>query len=321
MKTLLAPRASTLLYELLQARQAWGRFLLPANICPIVPLTFLKAGAAFEFVDIAAGSLAMDLDQIWDKLRREDVTWGGLLYGHTYGDPDTPEDFFKAVKEAWPHLLLIDDRCLCVPDLLPRAQQSADVALYSTGYAKVVDLGFGGYAFARDEVRHRHSLLPFDRADLVALEADYKASIAGSRPFQYRDSNWLETDAELPTWDDYARRLSAAIRDSLEHRQKINAVYNSAIPVDLRLPERFQLWRYNVRHDRAEGLFRAISSAGLFASRHYASLVGIFGSGIGVNSAALAGGILNLFNDFHYTVDMAERTARIVSGTDGLHAG
>jgi hypothetical protein len=68
-------------------------------------------------------------------------------------------------------------------------------------------------------------------------------------------------------------------------------------------------------------LWRSISSAGLFASRHYASLVGIFGSGIGVNSAALAGSILNLFNDFHYTVDMAERTARIVAATDGSHAG
>ena len=93
------------------------------------------------------------------------------------------------------------------------------------------------------------------------------------------------------------------------------------IPVELRLPERFQLWRYNVRHVAAERLLQGFTSTGLFASRHYASLVGILGSGIGVNSAALAGNILNLFNDFHYTVDMAERTARIVSRTDGLYAG
>jgi hypothetical protein len=39
-----------------------------------------------------------------------------------------------------------------------------------------------------------------------------------------------------------------------------------------------------------------------------------------VNSAALAGSILNLFNDFHYTVGMAERTASIVSGLEESHA-
>jgi hypothetical protein len=320
MKTLLAPRASTLIYEFLRAREAPGAFLLPANICPIVPITFLKAGMPFEFVDIAPDSLGMDLDQVWDRLRRENAAWEGLLYSHTYGDPDTPDDFFKVVKDAWPHLLLIDDRCLCVPDLLPRESQAADVALYSTGYAKVVDIGFGGYAFARDNVPHRRGSLPFDREALVALENGYKGAITGSHPFQYRDSNWLETDANLPAWDDYAGRLSAAIPDSLAHRREINAVYNSAIPVELQLPARFQLWRYNVRDVRAERLLRAISSAGLFASRHYASLVGILGSGIGVNSAALAGNILNLFNDFHYTVGMAERTASIVSGLDGPHA-
>jgi hypothetical protein len=263
----------------------------------------------------------MDLDQVWDKLRLAEFEWGGLLYGHTYGDPDTPEDYFRTIKESWPHLLLIDDRCLCVPDLVPPAAQAADVALYSSGYAKIVDIGYGGYAFAREDVPCRHISLPFDRADLSALEAACKSSIAASRPFQYRDSDWLETDAHLPAWDDYAQRVSAAIAASLAHRREINAVYNSMIPVELRLPERFQLWRYNLRHLEAERLLDAVSSAGLFASRHYASLAGIFGSGIGVNSAALAASILNLFNDFHYTVDMAERTARIISRTDGSHAG
>jgi hypothetical protein len=321
MKTLLAPRASTLLYELLRAREASAPFLLPANICPIVPITFLKAGVPFEFVDIAPGSLGMDLDQVWDRLRQNDGDRGGLLYGHTYGDPDTPWEFFRALKESWPHLLLIDDRCLCEPDLVPREEPAVDVTLYSTGYAKIVDIGFGGYAFAGDYVSHRHISLPFTRADLTALEAGYKASLAESRPYRYHDSNWLETDSQLPTWDDYAGRFSAAIPESLAHRTEINAVYNSMVPVELRLPERFQVWRYNVRHVAAEHLLQSISAAGLFASRHHASLAGIFGSGIGVNAAALAGSILNLFNDFHYTLDMAERTARIVSGMDGSHAG
>ena len=36
------------------------------------------------------------------------------------------------------------------------------------------------------------------------------------------------------------------------------------------------------------------------------------GSGGGKNARELAGHVINLFNDQHYTLDMAERTAEIV---------
>ena len=48
-------RASTILHNLLRASSQHRPWLLPANVCPIVPLTFLKAGCEFEFVvDIVA---------------------------------------------------------------------------------------------------------------------------------------------------------------------------------------------------------------------------------------------------------------------------
>ena len=46
-------RASTVLYNLLRSRRDRRPFLLPANVCPIVPLTFRRAGHAFRLVDIA----------------------------------------------------------------------------------------------------------------------------------------------------------------------------------------------------------------------------------------------------------------------------
>ncbi len=57
-----------------------------------------------------------------------------------------PAGSLKEIKENHPDLLLIDDRCLCVPDLEPDLSSPAEVILYSTGYGKIVDLGFGGYA-------------------------------------------------------------------------------------------------------------------------------------------------------------------------------
>jgi hypothetical protein len=58
-----APRASAILYNLLKSQDNTDPWLLPANICPIVPLTFFKAGVPFELVDISAENLHMDLEQ------------------------------------------------------------------------------------------------------------------------------------------------------------------------------------------------------------------------------------------------------------------
>ena len=69
METVIAPRASTILYDLLVSMRDRRTFLLPANICSIVPLTFLKAGTPFEFVDISPETLHMDLEQVQTSLR------------------------------------------------------------------------------------------------------------------------------------------------------------------------------------------------------------------------------------------------------------
>ncbi len=94
----------------------------------------------------------MDLEQAEGRLERG--SYGGVLYAHTYGEPSTPVEFFQSIKSKYPTLLLVDDRCLCIPDLDPSDEQFADVALYSTGYAKIADLGFGGYAFLKDDLAY-----------------------------------------------------------------------------------------------------------------------------------------------------------------------
>src|SRR5258706_6738356 len=134
-----APRASAILYQMLVSQQQKQTWLLPANICPIVPITFMKARVPFELVDISATNLHMDLEQAEGLVKRRKV--GGLLYAHTYGDASTPDDFFQALKSINPELTIIDDRALCIPEF--EVSSSADVVLYSTGYAKIVELGFG----------------------------------------------------------------------------------------------------------------------------------------------------------------------------------
>jgi hypothetical protein len=310
MKTILAPRASAILYNLLLGQTDKRGFLLPANICPIVPLTFFKAGTPFEFVDISTHTLHMDLKRVQRRLREE--KFGGLLYAHTYGDPSTPQEALREIKRDHPDLLLIDDRCLCVPDLETDAFSAADVILYSTGYAKIVDQGFGGFAYLTEHLTYQPHSLPFSPQDLETVEKTYKRNIEAREPYSFNDSNWLQTDADIPAWTEFTERVRTAKEKSIAHRRAINSVYNSLIPPALCLSEPYQLWRFNLRVPDKKKTLAALFDAQLFASSHYASLAGIMGGGMCTAAQQLAGEVINLFNDIHYTPEMAERTAQIV---------
>lgn len=313
MKTILAARASAILYNLLSDKNDGRAFLLPANICPIVPITFFKAGKPFEFVDISARTLHMDLEQAEGRIKTG--KYGGLLYAHTYGDLSTPQDFFKGIKKKYPDLLVIDDRCLCIPDLVPDPSSAADVTLYSTGYGKIVDQEHAGFAYLSEDLIYQSHVLPFDRLDLEELEKNYKRSIEARELYSYSDSAWLQTDSDLPAWPEFAERVRAAKESCIAHRRAVNAVYNSLIPSGLGLSEQYQLWRFNLRLPDKKKTLDAIFDAHLFASSHYACLAGIVGMGKCPAAEQLASEVINLFNDTHYTLEMAERTVKIVSGS------
>ena len=55
-----ARRASAILYRMLRGMTDARPFLLPANVCPVVPETFVAAGRPLERIDIEEESLAMD---------------------------------------------------------------------------------------------------------------------------------------------------------------------------------------------------------------------------------------------------------------------
>jgi hypothetical protein len=61
-----------------------------------------------------------------------------------------------------------------------------------------------------------------------------------------------------------------------------------------------------------EVILRAIFDAGLFASSHYATLVGILGEGSAAHAEALASEVLNLFNDHHFDREKAEQVCSVI---------
>ncbi len=308
MKTILAPRASAILYNLLVSQKQTKPWLLPANICPIVPITFMKAQVPFEFVDISPESLHMDLDQAEARIMTRE--FGGLLYAHTYGEESTLDDFFTQVKSLNPDLLIVDDRCLCIPKF--DIESLADVVLFSTGYAKIVELEFGGYAFLQDDVKYQPTSLPFHLHSLEELEKNYKFAVQNRSRFDYQDSDWLMTDLDMPSWDEYRQTVEAKLEASLAHRKTLNKIYSARLPKDIQLPEKYQTWRFNIRVKNKKRMMEEIFASGLFASSHYASLAGIMSDGRAPVAESLAEDVINLFNDHHFTVEMAERVCALV---------
>ena len=310
MQIVQVPRASAILYYLLKGQADANPWLLPANICPIVPITFFKAGVPFEFVDISAETLHMDLERAEGRLERG--LYGGVLYAHTYGEPSTPNEFFQSVKSRYPGLMLVDDRCLCVPDLDLPHELFADVVLYSTGYAKIADLSFGGYAFLKDDLDYHSVRLPFNSLAYEEIERGYKQAIQDRTPYVYTDSDWLQTDADLPAWYDYRQQIEDGVQASLQHRSAINEIYADRLPAEIQCPPEYQTWRFNLRLKNKEQILEAIFAYGAFASSHYASLAGIMTPGQCPQAESLADEIINLFNDHYFDPQKAEGVCAVI---------
>lgn len=304
-------RASTVLYNYLIANQFSGIFLLPANVCPIVPITFLKAKIPFEMVDISSFTLAMDEELVHEKLKVGKDHISGLLFVHTYGDITPFTSFFQSIKKNFPSIKIVDDRCLCTPDFSDTARNPADLVLYSTGYGKMVDVGTGGFGRLKDTELYRASDLPFKDSDLAAIENQYKFAVLNQTLFTYCDCNWLNT-SKFVNPDEYADLVNASKKEVMAHKDLINSIYGNMLPQEIQLPRKFQNWRFSIRVPKKQILLNKIFNQGLFASSHYASLGGIFTPGHFPQAELIHASIVNLFNDHHFSIDQATRTVDII---------
>ncbi len=123
-------RASTILFNLLIAGDRSKRFLLPANVCPIVPLTFCKAGVPFDLIDISPTTLCMDEEMALDAIRQQPGRYRGLVFVRTDGVEVETTPFFDAVREADESFFTSSTIGACRPQTLPR-QRTAPISCCS----------------------------------------------------------------------------------------------------------------------------------------------------------------------------------------------
>jgi len=306
-------RACTILFNLLRCRKDKGKFIIPANICSVVPLTFLKGGAEFEFIDINISTKCIDEEKVLEKISKNPELFGGILYNHSYGVTDTPVSFFKELKSISNHLLIIDDRCLCEPQYaLAFNDIYSDIILYSSGYAKYTDIGIGGYAFLKNNIKYENIRLPYSDKSSNEMNVKLKNCIDQTLLFKYEDNDWLETKPLAITAGEYLNQVKEATIKSKAHKQKINQIYKSTIPADIQFEDKFQNWRFNIFVADKKDLLNHIFSNRFFASGHYPSLSKIFSTTESPDSDKVFNAIVNLFNDKYISEEKALQLAQLI---------
>ncbi|QLC22267.1 hypothetical protein HFP51_08815 [Parasphingopyxis sp. CP4] len=315
-----APRASTLIYGLVRNAPP-GRWLVPANVCPAIPLALAEAEAEFEFVDINPETLCLDTQLVADRIAdRSQPSVSGIIYVRSYGISGPASDDLGALRAALaPRGILIDDRCLGAPetDLGALDLLGADAAIFSTGYAKVIDIGGGGYGVVAPHLTYSAPSKSLSASAFEAVVKEYQAAMDHGTAIYVAPGGgsahrWVSGGAG-PEWTDIRARIDDAAPGVFAHKDTLNLCYRSRLTAFGTLPEDSLAWRFSIRVANPKAVLRAIFDAGLFASDHYYPVTRLWGAPPAPEADLLHQSVINLFNDHHFTLSQAERTADIVA--------
>ncbi len=307
MKTVYEARAATILYNVIASQDVDRHYLIPANACPAIPFTLTKAGVQFSVLDIERETLSISRTKVLKIISSYNEGKFGLIYIRPYGCEDDPSQFFKGVRDLHSDVLIIDDKCLCITDFSNNITPYAAVVVYSTGSKKMVDMGYGGFGRIKPDVPYLQHVLPLTEGafekSVREFQNTYKYSVA--------ESNWLDTSPPEILFECYRKKVEAQLAQVIEHKRRLNSIYDSLIHKQFQLPKKFQQWRYNITVPNKEKILKEIFNAGGFASSHFQPIMKE-DSAI-VQSNKLHERIINLFNDFYYTEAQAEKTAETIA--------
>ena len=274
MKLLTANRATKLLYNFLKVNNISGNVLLPANICPDVVKTLHYAGMTTTFIDLQVETLCINQEAVLAAAKDASM----LLFVHTYGIEHDFYAFFEQVREQNPNIIIVDDKCLCLPDLEVK-DSAADLVLYSTGEKKMVNLGGGAIGYLAD--KWEYDEVEVEESDLLSNEL------------------WLLDPKQL------YMKMDAIIA----HKEKLNTIYRAMLPEAIQLPDAYQHWRFNILVPNKQQILDALAAEDIPAESVYPALDGA--CVVANNLHALA---INLFNDKRQTQEQAIRACEIICG-------
>lgn len=299
-------RASKIIYNFLKSQKIIKPFLLPANVCEVIPLTFYMAGVDFEFVDITKDDYLIDKDFVLQNINQ----YAGLLFVRTYGVEDDYNFFFSKLKEINENFIIIDDSCLSTPNF-EIDKSIFDLKIYSLGYAKPIDLGVGAFGFVNSKLSYNNFETVYNEKIYDEYSFQVKGCILNKTQIKKRDYNFLDNT----TYKIDKEYVLNRIRLVLKHKQELNEIYSNMLPNEIQLDKKFQNWRFNILVEPSvkDKIMKELFANNLFASNHYYPISNIWSDKTCKNAVDLYDKVINLFNDFYYTKEQAIKTSEVIN--------
>lgn len=306
-----ANRASALLYGYLNSNKFQKPFLLPSNVCPVVPLSFLKAGVDFEFVDIDE-SHAMNKTLCLDKVSTGN--YAGILFVHAYGRDYDVTEFYKNIKSCDSEICIIDDRCLCIPDTAEITKSCIDFQLFSTGYAKYVELSYGGFANVTKDINtYKTCELAYDKEVEINQQLYIKTCLnEGGRYSLSPNIPWLDCSNLKMSGQEYLSLIEKKKTVVQENKELINSIYRENLPESIQMGHEYENWRFCILVNNQQQLLEKIFKNNLFAGTNFPSISYMFKGVHSLNAENESSRIINLFNDFRINKEQALRLCEII---------
>lgn len=315
MQQILKNRALGILYLFLKNNfQDLKHWYIPANICFSVPLLFLKLNKEITFYDIG-----FDIDLIIKKQINELKNSGVLLYDY-FGRPweiDKINIINKLVA------CVIHDCCLSYPVLKQSelTNNCSDLIIFSTGPKKVVDVAYGAIGYYKknytitnsnnnlNDSKNNEIHNTYQNIETLWNECRKNNTTFKSSLIHY---NWIDVNENLVE-PIYFEKVTEKMQAVSLHKETLNKIYDTLIPDELKLKNLSNVWRYHISVKERDFLLHKIFEKNLFAGKHYADCPTILGYNDNCKTSKLIDKhIVNLFNDFYYSVNQAEQTALII---------
>ena len=149
-----------------------------------------------------------------------------LIFVRPYGYISNESVFFKTIKQLNENCLIIDDRCLCLPNF-EQIEGQADLLLYSTGKKKPVDLGTGAIALVKQSYFPLNYLSEFEYKhkyeNIINKLVNKKSRLSSNANKYIKLAPWLDTNRVK--FESLLIKANENIVKIKEHKQKLNIIY------------------------------------------------------------------------------------------------
>jgi dTDP-4-amino-4,6-dideoxygalactose transaminase len=306
LKEIFRNRATSIINDFINSNKIEKSFILPANICPVVPLVFYKNKIKTKFIDIDNKTLNICKDEVFSEIENS----SGILWNHTFGKETDQKKFFLDLKKKKENFLIIDDKCLCIPTTKLTKKIYSDLEIYSTGYAKYCDLGYGGYGISNEKIKFFKT--NYSKQTSHNLKQKIEKSIFKKKILRNTETNWLKNKKIYKT-DFYLAKIESLLNRINIHKKKINNIYKTNLPNEIILDQNTNVWRFNILIKKKEILLKEIFNNNLFASTHFYSSSKLFKNERKKNTDILYKNVINLFNDLRFNESKALKISEIIN--------